>query len=66
MKIRLLQKCAKTIYKSAVKGDYQEALQSVNRFSPGHQRKIFTEFNNKAFQKLGNEQGSSLVVNFAA
>ena len=54
------------MYKSAVKGDYQEALQSVNRFSPGHQRKIFTEFNNKAFQKLGNEQGSSLVVNFAA
>lgn len=54
------------MFESAVKREYQEALQSVNRFSPEQQRKIFTAFNNKATQTLGVDQGTSLVMNFAA
>lgn len=65
MKIRLLKKVVNTIYDSTIKGDFKLAYSRLQKMHPGQQRKVLNIFNQQAFEKLGVENGASLVANFA-
>ena len=65
MKARLLKKVVNTIYDATIKGDFKLAYGRLQKMHPGQQRKVLNIFNQQAFEKLGVENGASLVTNFA-
>lgn len=65
MKSRILRKVVGTVYDAATKGDFKSAYSRLRRVSPDKQRKVLNLFNEQAFQRLGVENGSAVVVNFA-
>ena len=65
MKARLLKKVVNTIYDATTKGDFKSAYSRLQKMHPGQQRKVLNIFNQQALEKLGVENGASLVTNFA-
>ena len=65
MKARMLQKCVKSAYEYATKGDYSSAYNVAKKCHPKEQQ-FLTSFRNRAFSQLGPNDGASVVINFAA
>ena len=65
MKARLLKKVVNTIYDATIKGDFKLAYSRLQKMHPVQQRKVLNIFNQQAFEKLGGENGASIVTNFA-
>lgn len=65
MKTRFLQKCVKSAYEYATKGDYSSAYNVAKKCHPKEQQ-FLTSFRNQAFSQLGPNDGASVVINFAA
>lgn len=65
MKTRFLQKCVKSAYEYATKGDYSSAYNVAKKCHPKEQQ-FLASFRNRAFSQLGSNDGASVVIDFAA
>lgn len=65
MKARLLKKVVSTIYDATTKGDFKSAYSRLHKIRPTQQRRVLNLFNEQAFKRLGVENGTNLVTNFA-